>query len=104
MEEQNPSAIVGRRDTNINLCLAAAQAAMESGEYADADRLYKRGLIWSEERYGAQSAAVGLVLMEMVELYEKDGRQRDTARLQMRIGNIFRRYFFQSVLKKIEGS
>ncbi|MFX6907628.1 hypothetical protein ABTH77_20460, partial [Acinetobacter baumannii] len=77
---------------------------MESGEYADADRLYKRGLIWSEERYGAQSAAVGLVLMEMVELYEKDGRQRDTARLQMRIGNIFRRYFFQSVLKKIEGS
>jgi hypothetical protein len=88
-------------DTDINLCLSAAHAAMEAGEYADADRLFNRGLKWTEERFGAQSAAVGLVLIAMIELYEKDSSGRCTEKLERRIGEICRRYFFQVIADRM---
>jgi hypothetical protein len=102
MEEPNFTSSLPRlADTDINLCLAAAHAAMESGEYADADRLFKRGLKWTEERFGAQSAAVGLVLIAMIELYEKDSSGRSTEKLERRIGEICRRYFFQVLAERM---
>jgi hypothetical protein len=102
MEEPNLTSSLSKlSDTDINLCLSAAQAAMESGEYADADRLFKRGLKWSEERFGAQSAAVGLVLAAIIELYEKEASGRSTEKLERRIGEICRRYFFQFLAERM---
>ncbi len=102
MEEPNLTSSLSKlADTDINLCLSAAHAAMEAGAYADADRLFKRGLKWSEERFGSQSAAVGLVLIAMIELYEKDSSGRSTQKLERRIGEICRRYFFQAIAEQM---
>ena len=98
MEEKQLAALLKeQQDTSLNLCLSAAQAALDWGEFTDADRLYKRGLEWSEQRFGAQSAAVGLILTDMIKLYKKDGRNRSTKRLEQRLRAIYRRYFFKSV-------
>ena len=102
MEELNLTTSLSKlADTDINLCLSAAHSAMESGEFTDADRLFKRGLKWTEERFGAQSAAVGLVLLAIIELYEKDSLGRSTEKLERRVGEICRRYFFQTIAERL---
>jgi hypothetical protein len=98
MEEQQFAALLKDcGDTGLNLCLSAAEAAMSSGEFADADRMFRRGLEWSERRFGAQSAAVGLVLMSMINLYQMDGTGRSTEKLERRLRDILRRYFFTAL-------
>lgn len=96
-ERQFASLLKDCGDTNLNLCLSAAEAAMSSAEFDDAERLYRRGLNWSERRFGAQSAAVGLVLMSMIKLYEMDGKNRDTRAMEVRCRQIFKRYFFKAI-------
>jgi hypothetical protein len=93
-----------RSDTRINLCLCAAEAAFISGDYEDAERMYTRGLRWSEERYGTQSAAVGLVLLSLVDLYEKDGKNRSTSHFHYRINSIFRKYYFQWLCTQMDAA
>ena len=96
-ERQFASLLKECGDTNLNLCLSAAAAAMAAAEFEDAERLYRRGLKWSEGRFGLQSAAVGLVLMSLIKLYETDGKNRDTRSLEDRCRQIFRRYFFRAL-------
>jgi hypothetical protein len=101
MEDQKLVAVLTEgRDTNINLCLSAAQALLDSEEYANAERLFNRGLVRSEERFGAQSAAVGLVLMSIIEIYENDGQNRSPELLERRVRDILRRYFFRSLVNR----
>ncbi len=98
MEEQKLAALLrGGEDTNLNLCLSAAEAAMSSGEFEDAERMFRRGLELSERRHGAQSAAVGQVLVSMIKLYEIDGSRRSTEKMERRLRGIFRRYFFRAL-------
>ena len=102
MEEQQFAALLKDcSDTGLNLCLSAAEAALASGEFADAERMFKRGLEWSEQRHGAQSAAVGLVLMSMIKLYELDGTGRSTEKMERRLQEIFRRYFFRALVTEM---
>ena len=69
----------------IDALIVKAQRLRAEGEYADAETIAQKALERAEKRMGNLSLDTGLVLMELVELYDKQGREEESEALWKRI-------------------
>lgn len=72
----------------IDALIVQAQRLRADGEYADAETIARKALERAEKRMGNLSLDTGLVLMELVELYDKQGREEESEPLWKRIREI----------------
>jgi hypothetical protein len=98
MPEFEPQLLVTeRQETEVNLCLAGAQLALMNSDYRRAEKLYKRALQWARQRWGAESANVGNILLELQELYTIQGMVLEAEKLEEQVNIILRHYFFSAL-------
>lgn len=83
----------------VEACLAAAQQLAEAGKAEQAEQIYKKALITAEGKAGKSSALVGLVLIDMVHFYEKQGRQEEAEPLWKRVREVMLEYL-PSILER----
>ncbi len=73
-------------------CLAAAGQMAAEGKLEQAERIYKQALRTAEDKEGEKSELVGLVLIDLVHFYEKQGRHEDAKPLWKRIRLVMLEY------------
>ncbi|HEY9759209.1 MAG TPA: hypothetical protein V6C97_28885 [Oculatellaceae cyanobacterium] len=88
-----------RQETEVNLCLAGAQLAKSHGDYRRSEKLYRRAIKWGIQRWGRKSANVGVILLELQELYELQGLTAEVENLDHEISAVLRSYFFSALRK-----
>lgn len=76
----------------IETRLAAAARLLADGKVDDAERLYKQALAQAEAVAGEDAALAGLVVCDLMDLYEKQGRHKEVAPLMGRIREILLKY------------
>lgn len=86
-----------RQETEVNLCLAGAQLAKGHGDYRRSEKLYRRAIKWGIQRWGKSSANVGVILLELQELYEMQGLTNESQILEKDISAVLRHYFFTAL-------
>jgi hypothetical protein len=96
-ESQADVYVQERQETEVNLCLAGAQLARMHGDFRRAEKLYKRAIKWGVQRWGKQSANVGVILLELQDLYEAQGLTGEVESLEREISAVLRHYFFSAV-------
>lgn len=72
----------------IEMRLSFAKEALAVGKEPEAERLLKQSLREAEAAAGANSALAGLALLELADLYERQGRGLQASPLWNRIRNI----------------
>ena len=70
--------------------LCAARELVEAGETDRAERIYQSALFQAEVLAGKKSPLTGLVLLDLYDLYEVQGKDADAAVLQTQISEIVR--------------
>lgn len=88
-----------RQETEVNLCLAGAQLAKGVGDYRRSEKLYRRAIKWGIQRWGRQSANVGLIFIELQDLYELQGLATEAQALDKEVKAVLRHYFFDALVK-----
>jgi hypothetical protein len=83
------------KETEIHLSVTAAELCRSLNDNDGAEKQYLRALELTREYYDHYDARVGSILMELLELYELQGRSEDVLRIEREIADISRRYFFQ---------
>lgn len=68
--------------------LAAAAKLLAEGKLSDAERLYKQTLAQAEAVAGEDSAVAGLVVCDLMDFYEKQGRHAEAKPLWQQIRKI----------------
>jgi tetratricopeptide (TPR) repeat protein len=68
--------------------LALAQAFVADGKAEDAERLYKQTLGHAEASAGENSPLAGSVLLDLIDLYEAQGRHDEAKVLWVRVRKI----------------
>ena len=88
-----------RQETEVNLCLAGAQLAKGQGDYRRSEKLYRRAIKWGIQRWGKKSANVGVILLELQDLYELQGLSAEVRSMDGEINAVLRSYFFNALRK-----
>jgi hypothetical protein len=96
-ESQADVFVQERQETEVNLCLAGAQLARMHGEYRRAEKLYRRAIKWGVQRWGKNSANVGVILLELQDLYEAQGLTAEVESLEREISAVLRHYFYNAL-------
>lgn len=76
------------RPRSIEAYLELAKVLAVAGNAAEAERLYKNLLRAVEATQGADCPISGSILIDLAELYEKQGRDREAEQLWEQIGFI----------------
>jgi len=76
----------------VEACLAAAKQLADEGKAEQAEQVYKKALITAEGKAGKTSALAGLVLIDMVHFYEKQGRHEEAKPLWRRVREVMLEY------------
>ncbi|MBS2004313.1 MAG: tetratricopeptide repeat protein [Cyanobacteria bacterium SZAS LIN-5] len=72
----------------IETLLTRAKVLQAKAQYAEAETLTKEALTRAEVSTGSTSLVTGLVLMDLLDLYDKLGRETEATALWERIRNI----------------
>jgi hypothetical protein len=96
-ESQADVFVQERQETEVNLCLAGAQLARMQGDFRRSEKLYRRAIKWGVQRWGKQSANVGVILLELQDLYESQGLTDEVESLEREISAVLRHYFFSAL-------
>jgi len=72
----------------IEARLALAQAFVADGKGDEAERLYKQALDHAEKIAGKDSPLAGSVLLDLIDLYEAQGKQEEVKALWDRVRKI----------------
>ena len=72
----------------VETLLEHARQRRTKGRYAEAERISKKALDRAEAVTGKSSLLTGLVLMELLDLYDKQGREEESEALWHRIRDI----------------
>jgi|ERR1700733_269122 tetratricopeptide (TPR) repeat protein len=83
------------KEPEIHLSITAAELARDRGDHDDAEQHYLRALELSRALYHRHDARIGEILVELIDIYEIQGRSGDVLTTQQEIAKIGRRYFFQ---------
>lgn len=90
-----------RQETEVNLCLAAAQLNLAQGDYNRSEKLYRRAVRWGVQRWGAKSANVGAILLELQDLYDLQGLLNESKNIERDVHVILRHYFFKVLQRRV---
>jgi hypothetical protein len=77
--------------------LAGAQLAKGHGDYRRSEKLYRRAIKWGIQRWGKKSANVGVILLELQDLYDMQGLEVEVQSLEKEISAVLRHYFFNAL-------
>lgn len=69
--------------------LALAQNLISTGKIFEAENLYKLTLRQFEDSLGKNDPLIGMVALDLIELYEAQGKEREVKGLQEQIREIF---------------
>ena len=72
----------------IHACLLVANWLQSRGRIADAERVYKLALRQADALEGEESPLTGLVLLDLHDFYEKQGRHDEAAPVWERVRRI----------------
>ena len=76
-----------------NLFVIAARSAAKRGAIFDAETRYRQAFEHWQQQAGAESAACGLVLIELSYFYEDQNRHEDADQCWMQIRKILASYY-----------
>lgn len=76
------------RTSRINRFLKMASSEVKSGLFEEAERTYRDALALSMEHHGADNAVTGLILLELMDLFERCGRVKEAEQIWGRIRKI----------------
>jgi Tetratricopeptide repeat len=83
------------KGTEIQLSITAAELCKNLGDHGGAETQYLRALELARASYDEDDANVGLILMDLLDIYELQGRNDDVLRTEQEIAAIGRRHFFK---------
>ena len=98
-EDQSQTDVLERQETEVNLCLAGAQLALLGRDFRRAEKLYLRAIKWGTQRWGKGNPNVGLILIELQEMYEMLGRTSEVEALDFQIHNVLKQHFYDALSK-----
>lgn len=70
-----------------------AKMIEKGGNLAQAEQVYKSALSLAVSQNGEQSAATGYALVELWDLYERQGRQKEAQKMWERLRRLLDRYY-----------
>lgn len=76
------------KEYGIHACLLVANWLQNRGRIADAERVYKLALRQADALEGEESPLTGLVLLDLHDFYEKQGRHDEAAPAWERVRRI----------------
>jgi uncharacterized protein HemY len=77
-------------DTNWNAFLSASRSFCQRGDYEQAERLLTSGLKRAEEQIQFVEGAVEEILVDLIELYDAQGKTEEAERLRRRMAALAR--------------
>lgn len=80
--------------------LVLGKIVVDQGNFEQAEHVYKSALSIAEREAGEDNAIVGLVLIELWDLYENSGREKEAQQIWERICGMIRSYHFRQGAEK----
>jgi tetratricopeptide (TPR) repeat protein len=83
------------KDIELQLIITAAELCRGLGDNEGAENQYLKALELARQNHEEDDANVGLILMDLLDIYELQGRNEDVLKIEREVAGIGRRHFFK---------